>query len=323
MGREARISLPMEYRDLMGAFEEKECDRLPPHRRNDCAIQLKSGEALPKAKLYSMSPREMRELRDFLDKNLQRGFIRPTTSHMAAPVLFVKKKDGTLRLCTDYRGLNAISTSNAYPLPLIKDLLAQAGKGKIFTKLDIREAYYRVRIKEGHEHLTAFNTMLGQFEYRVMPFGLSGTGGVFMSVINEVLHDLLYKGVIVYLDDILIYANDKKEHVHLVREVLKRLKDNCLFAKLPKCEFHKEEIDFLGYRISSQGVRMDPGKVQAVVDWDPPRTRNQLQSFLGFANFYKAFILQFAKIVLPLTELLKTKGEGGKGDAPQRSVEMG
>ena len=142
---------------------------------------------------------------------------------MAAPVLFVKKKDGTLRLCTDYRGLNAVSTSNVYPLPLIKDLLAQVGKGKIFTKLDIREAYYRVCIKQGHEHLTAFNTVLEQFEYLVMPFGLTGAGRVFMSVINEVLHDLLYKGVVVYLDDILLYSENKTEHVKLVREVLKRL----------------------------------------------------------------------------------------------------
>ena len=198
---------------------------------------------------------------------------------MAAPVLFVKKKDGTLRLCTDYRGLNAISTSNAYPLPLIKDLLAQVGKGKVFTKLDIREAYYRVRIKEGHEHLTAFNTVLGQFEYLVMPFGLSGAGGVFMSVINEVLHDLLYKGVVIYLDDILIYSKNMTEHVQLVREVLKRLQKNCLFTKIPKCEFHKESIDFLGYASLQRGWRWIPVWSGRCWIGNPPRLANSCRVF--------------------------------------------
>ncbi|XP_015279038.1 PREDICTED: RNA-directed DNA polymerase homolog, partial [Gekko japonicus] len=158
-----------------------------------------------------MGPAEKAELRKFLDKNLARGFIRPASSPFVAPVLFRKKKDGGLRLC----GLNAISTTNAYPLPLIKDLVAEATKGKIFSKLDLRDAYFRVRIKEGDEGKTAFNTPLGQFEYLVMPFCLQGAPGVFMNLINEVMHDLLFKGVIVYLDDVLIYSQDLPSHVKL------------------------------------------------------------------------------------------------------------
>ncbi|XP_077166890.1 uncharacterized protein LOC143823989 [Paroedura picta] len=258
-----------------------------------------------------MSPREMAELREFLDKNLARGFIRPATSSLAAPVLFVKKKDGSLRLCTDYRGLNAVSTCNAYPLPLIKDLLGHLGKARIFTKLDLREAYYRVRIKKGHEYLTAFNTPLGQFEYTVMPFGLAGAPGVFMNMINEIMHDLLYQGVLVYIDDILVYSENVESHADLVREVLNRLRKHQLFAKLSKCEFHRDAVEFLGFRVSQAGIEMDPGKVRDLLAWEPPRTRRQLQSFLGFANFYRTFIPNFAKVALPLTDLLKTK-QGGK-----------
>ncbi|XP_015271184.1 PREDICTED: RNA-directed DNA polymerase homolog, partial [Gekko japonicus] len=241
--------------------------------------------------------------RNFIDKNLARGFIRPASSPFAAPVLFRKKKDGGLRLCTDYRGLNAVSLSNAYPLPLIKDLVAEATKGKIFSKLDLRDAYFRVRIREGDESKTAFNTPLGQFEYLVMPFGLQGAPGVFMNLINEVLHEFLFKGVVLYLDDVLLYSQDLPSHIKLVRKVLKRLYEHHLFAKLSKCEFHKTCIDFLGYRISGGTVEMDPAKIQAVLDWEPPRTRKQLQMFLGFANFYRNFIQNFAQIALPLTDL--------------------
>ncbi|XP_015272232.1 PREDICTED: RNA-directed DNA polymerase homolog, partial [Gekko japonicus] len=184
-----------EYRDLAKVFGEDEANELPPHRSTDCAIELLPDCKLPKGKIYAMGPAEKVELRNFIDKNLARGFIRPASSPFAAPVLFRKKKDGGLRLCTDYRGLNAVSLSNAYPLPLIKDLVAEATKGKIFSKLDLRDAYFRVRIREGDESKTAFNTPLGQFEYLVMPFGLQGAPGVFMNLINEVLHEFLFKGV--------------------------------------------------------------------------------------------------------------------------------
>ncbi|XP_015278104.1 PREDICTED: RNA-directed DNA polymerase homolog [Gekko japonicus] len=204
------------------------------------------------------------------DKNLARGFIRPASSPFAAPVLFRKKKDGGLRLCMDYRGLNAVSATNAYPMPLIKDLLAKAARGKIFSKLDLRDAYFRVHIKEGDEVKTAFNTPLGQFEYLVMPFGLQGAPGVFMNLINEVLHKHLFKGVLVYLDDILIYSPDLTSHAKLVREVLSTLHKHKLFAKLSKCEFHKTHIDFLGYRISGTGLELDPGKPSEERQWVLP-----------------------------------------------------
>lgn len=307
---EGEEKIPREYWDLREVFSEEASSALPPHRSTDCAIEILPGVKLPKPKIYPMSPRELEEMRKFVDKNLQRGFIEPARPRVAAPVMFREKKDGSFRLVVDYRNLNAICVENVYPLPLMKDMLTHLGKGKIFTKLDLREAYYRVRIKEGDEWKTAFNCSLGCFQFRVLPFGLQGAPAVFMQLINQVLHDHLYKGVLVYLDDILIYSECLNDHVKLVRTVLKKLRAAELYAKLSKCEFHQTRIDYLGYRISPEGIEMDPGKVQAVLEWAAPKTRKQLQSFLGFANFYRQFIPSFASIALPLTNLLKTKKDG-------------
>ncbi|XP_039215403.1 uncharacterized protein LOC120315311 [Crotalus tigris] len=305
--RKGELPYPEEYRDLAAVFSEEDCNQLPPHRSTDCAIELLPGVKLPKPRMYAMTPTEVQELRRYIDQNLARGFIQPARSRIAAPVLFKEKKDGSLRLCVDFRGLNAVCVEHLYPLPLMKDLLAHLGTGRIFTKLDLREAYYRVRIKAGDEWKTAFNCPLGSFQFRVMPFGLQGAPAVFMQLINQVLHEHLYRGVLVYLDDILIYTTTKDEHINLVRQVLQKLLDAQLYVKLSKCEFHQERLDYLGYRISRHGVEMDPSKVQAVLDWQAPKTRRQLQSFLGFANFYRQFIPSFATVVQPLTELLRTK----------------
>lgn len=300
-------TFPPEYNDLKEVFSETECEVLPPHRPTDCAIELVPGVKLPKPRMYSMTPAEMQEMRKYIDKNLARGFIKPSRSRIAAPVLFREKKDGSLRLCVDFRGLNGVCVEHLYPLPLMKDMLATLAKGKYFTRLDLREAYYRVRIRQGDEWKTTFNCPLGSYQFQVMPFGLQGAPAVFMQLINEVLHEHLYRGVLVYLDDILIYTATMEEHVRLVRQVLKKLLEAKLYVKLSKCDFHQTTLDYLGYRISSSGVEMDPNKVKAVLEWQAPKTRKQVQSFLGFANFYRQFIPSFARVALPITDLLKTK----------------
>ncbi|XP_039178262.1 uncharacterized protein LOC120298525 [Crotalus tigris] len=316
--RGGEVSYPEEYRDLAMVFSEEECNHLPPHRPTDCAIELLPGVKLPKPRMYAMTLPELQELRRYIDHNLARGFIQPARSRIAAPVLFKEKKDGSLRLCVDFRGLNAVCVEHVYPLPLMKDLLAHLGTGRIYTKLDLREAYYRVRIRAGDEWKTAFNCPLGSFQFRVMPFGLRGAPAVFMQLINQVLHEHLYRGVLVYLDDILIYTATREEHVSLVRQVLRKLLEAQLYVKLSKCEFHRERLDYLGYRISGAGVEMDPSKVQAVQEWQAPQTRRQLQSFLGFANFYRQFIPSFAAVVHPLTELLRTKHLTARARPSQR-----
>lgn len=199
-----------------------------------------------------MSRDEKEELRKYLDKNLARSFISPTTSPHAAPVMFVQKKDGGLRLCADYRDLNAVSMTNAYPIPLIKDLLQEVSTGKIFTKLDLWEAYHRVRIRKGDKSKMAFCCNFGQFCYNVMPFGLSGAPGIFINLINDALKDFLHKGAVAYIDDVLLYSDSLEEHVALVRDVLTKFAEHSLFVKLSKCEFHHEELTFLGYRVSTK-----------------------------------------------------------------------
>uniref|UniRef100_A0A670KLJ4 Gypsy retrotransposon integrase-like protein 1 n=1 Tax=Podarcis muralis TaxID=64176 RepID=A0A670KLJ4_PODMU len=285
---EAAPTLPAVYQDYQDVFEERGADQLPP-------------------RLYSLTEPEREALQDFLRKNLERGFIRPSTSPTAAPVLFVKKKCGELRPCHDYRALNKITVPDRYPLPLISELLERVQGAQVFTKLDLRGAYNLIRIRAGDEWKTAFGTRYGQFEYLVMPFGLCNAPAVFQRYINHVFQDLLDKYVVVYLDDILIYSRDPARHEGHVRTVLQRLREHRLYAKLSKCEFHQRTVDFLGHRLSPDGVQMDPGKVTAVREWAAPRNRKDLQRFLGFANYYRTFIADYAHRTTPLTRLLRPK----------------
>ncbi len=231
---------------------------------------------------------------------------------LSAGFFFVKKKDGGLCPCINYRGLNDISVKFRYPLPLVPASLEQLRKAKYFTKLDLRSAYSLIRIREGDEWKTAFSTTSGYYEYLVMPFGLSNSPSVFQAFINEVFRDMLNRWVIVYIDDVLIYSDSYEDHVQHVRVVLQRLIANQLYAKTEKCEFHQSTVSFLGYVISSGGVAMDERKVRAVVNWPRPLSVKELQRFLGFANFYRRFIRNFSTVAAPLTSMSK------KG--PQRLV---
>uniref|UniRef100_A0A803TG69 ribonuclease H n=1 Tax=Anolis carolinensis TaxID=28377 RepID=A0A803TG69_ANOCA len=212
--------LPPEYRDFVDVFNQKEASKLPPKRDLEVGIEITPGASLPKPKVYPMSVQEKEELRKYIDKNLARGFIKPSNSPLGAPVLFRRKKDNSLRLCIDYRNLNAITKDNRYPMPLVKDLITVLKKGTIFTKLDLIEAYHKLRVKPGDTWKTAFSCAYGLFEYLVLPFGLKNGGSCFMQLINEILRPLLYRGVFVFLDDILIVSETKKQHIKLVREVL-------------------------------------------------------------------------------------------------------
>ncbi|KAI2665690.1 Transposon Tf2-9 polyprotein [Labeo rohita] len=176
-----------------------------------------------------------------------------------------------------------------------------------FTKLDLCNAYHLVHIREGDEWKTAFNTPRGHFEYLVLPFGLSNAPAVFQALVNDVLRDMLDQFIYVYLDDILIFSHSLQEHVQHVRRLLQRLLENGLYVKAEKCVFHTQSVPFLGYIVSAEGVRMDPDKVKAVVDWPIPDSRKALQRFLGFANFYRHFIRNFSQLASPLTALTSTK----------------
>ncbi|KAJ1036859.1 hypothetical protein NDA10_005515 [Ustilago hordei] len=297
--------IPKPYQHLRDVFDEVEADKLPHHTEHDLHLELIEGGKPPQGPLYLKGPKEMSELRRYLDENLEKGFIRPSKSPARSPVLFVPKKDGGLRLCVDYRGLNEITVKNRAPLPLIEEQLFLLRKARIYTKLDLRAAYNLIRIAKGDEWKTAFGTQLGLYEYLVMPFGLANAPAHFQSFINDIFRDIIGVYVVVYLDDFLIFSDTEEAHVKHVTEVLTRLRSNRLFAKLSKCEFHTKTVEFLGYIIKPTGIEMDPEKVRTVKEWPMPESIHDIQRFLGFANFYRRFIAHFARIARPLTALVK------------------
>ncbi|KAK3507066.1 hypothetical protein QTP70_003876 [Hemibagrus guttatus] len=282
---ETLVSLGFE-RILTSGCDSSALEGLPVIKRLveqvwDCAIDLLPSASPPKGWIYPLSLPESKAMEEYIESSLAAGHIRPSTSPAAAGFFFVGKKDGGLRPCIDYRGLNAVTVWYPYPLPLVPAALEQLRGAQVFTKLDRRSVYNLVRIREGDEWKTAFHTTHGHYEYCVMPFAPA----VFQALINEVFRDLLGRGVIAYIDDILVYSASMKEHVIQVREVLTRLQQHHLYVKLEKCEFHRSVVTFLGYVILHQGVEMDTVKVQAVTEWPEPPTVRELQRFLGFANF--------------------------------------
>ena len=314
------VTIPAEYLDYTDVFSPDSAAELPEHTGiNDHPIDLIDDKQPPYGPIYSLGPVELETLKTYIETNLANGFIRPSQSPAGALILFIKKKDGSLRLCVDYRGLNNLTIKNWYPLPLIGESLDRLGRAKRFTQLDLTNAYHRMRIREGDEWKTAFQTRYGHFEYQVMPFGLSNAPATFQGYINKILAEKLNVFVIVYLDDILIYTKDTGQaHVKAVCWVLENLRKHDLFAHLKKCRFHQDEVRFLGYVVSTQGVRMEDERIEAVKSWPEPKSVRDIQVFIGFANFYRRFIQGFSKIAAPLTSMLKTSSAANT--QPQKSM---
>ena len=301
---ELRLQVPSHYHQYISVFSAAKASTLSPHRGCDHTIDLigpppKPGPILP------MSTGELQEVRSYLDEMLEKGFIRPSSSSTGAGILFVPKSDGTNRLCVDYRRLNAVTRKDRYPLPPIDTLLQQLQSAQYYSKIDLRSAYHQIRIAEGHEWKTAFRTRYGSFEYLVMPFGLSNAPSSFQRFVNTIFHDMVDRCVVVYLDDILVYSTSHDEHVRHVQEVLARLHSNSLHANATKCVFHQQEVEYLGYIVQPNGLSMNPEKVASVLAWPTPTNVKGVQSFLGFANFYRRFIRGYSIIATPLTALTK------------------
>ena len=260
-------------------------------------------------------------MKEYLDENLRKGFISPSTAPYASPVLFVVKLNSSLRFCVDYRKLNAVTRWNRYPIPLIDETLARVTGCKYLTKLDIIAAFNKLRMHPDSEDYTTFVTSMGAYKYHVLPFGLTNGPANYQHYMNDVLFDCLNKFCQAYLDDILIYSRTKREHVRHVREVLTRLRKAGLQVDIEKCEFHVQETAFLGVLLSIDGLRMNPEKVQVVVDWPKPNNLKQVQGFVGFCNFYRRFIKDFSKIVRPLTQLTQKDTPFQWNDACQQAFE--
>ena len=305
--RQWQTLVPEYLHEYGNVFSKKQSERMPVRKPYDHGIDFEEGASLPRpAKLYPMSPKERNSLDEWIDEESRKGYIRKSKSPLAAPVFFVKKSDGSLRLVVDYRKLNDITIKNRYPIPRIADLVDSLSQASIFTKIDLRWGYNNVRIRKGDEWKTAFITHRGLYEANVMYFGFSNAPATFQAMMNDILGDLIRDGhVIVYLDDILIFTNNIREHRKITQEVLKRLRDNDLFAKPEKCFFEKSSIEYLGMIISKGHIEMDPKKVSGVTEWPRPTKVKQVQAFLGFANFYRRFIKDFAKHAKPLTSLTK------------------
>ncbi|MBW0574821.1 hypothetical protein O181_114536 [Austropuccinia psidii MF-1] len=306
--------VPPAYHQYLDVFSKVKAEKLPPHCACDHHIELE-GLLPPIGVIYTLSNQESETLQAYISENVEKDFIRTTSSSTGAPVLFVNKKDGGLCLCVDYRKLNAVTEKNRYPVPPMNQLLKILNGSTIFSKVDLHGANNLLRIREGDEHLTSFRTKYGSYEYFVMPFGLTNAPATFQNLVNDIFKFFLDVFVVVYLDDIMVFSSSEEEHVKHVTSILQQLRENSLFAKASKCVFHASSVEYLGYVVSSEGLKMDSSEVQQILNWPQPRNIKALQSFLGFANLIvvsqkitlkKSLLsLPFSKKTLPLSSMRK------------------
>jgi len=297
-------TLPKPYWQYKELFEEKKAIMLAPRRTFDHAINLKEGAEPPWGPIDPMSAHQLNELDKYLKKMMGEGTIADSESPYGAPILVVPKPDGSLRLCLDYRNLNKLTILNKYPLPLMDELRDRVAGAKVFTKGDLKDGYYLIRMRKGDELKTAFRTCYRQYEYKLMPFGLANAPATFQTMMNKILRVFLDHGVVVYLDDILIYSENMDDHIKLVQKVLDRLEQHDLAVTLKKSVFLQDEVEFLGYIVKTSGVTMSDRKVKGCQNWAHARSVKKVQIFIGFANFYRPFIKDSSKLCKPITETL-------------------
>ncbi|XP_059307043.1 uncharacterized protein LOC132058603 [Lycium ferocissimum] len=294
---------------------------IPPDRVIDFGIDVIPDTQPISIPPYRMAPAELRELKDQLKDLLDKGFIRPSSSPWGAPVLFVRKKDGSLRMCVDYRQLNRVTIKNKYPLPRIDDLFDQLQGAKFFSKIDLRSGYHQLKIKEEDIPKTAFRTRYGHFEFLVMSFGLTNAPAAFMDLMNRVFKPYLDRFIIVFIDDILVYSKNREDHANHLRITLTTLEENELYAKFSKCEFWLDSVAFLGHVVTGDGIKVDPQKIAAVKDWPRPTSATEIRSFLGLANYYRKFVEGFSSIASPLTKLTQKTAKFQWSEACERSFQ--
>lgn len=315
-------SMESDLNELMTKYEAvfREPDCLPPKRKYDHVINTGDAEPISQS-AYRMSPLELDALKQEIDKLLMLGFIRPSRSPWASPVLFVRKKDGSLRLCVDYRALNRVTRKHDYPIPRIEELMDRLAGAEVFSRMDLASGYHQLRVSEEDIEKTAFKSRYGQFEYTVMPFGLTNAPASFQKLMNELFFEYLDNFVIIYLDDILVYSSTKEEHKKHLEIVMEILKKNNLKLKKKKCEFFAEKIEFLGFVVSSKGIHVEDKKIHAISSLLAPNDVESLRTFLGLVGFYRKFVAGFAQIASPLTDLLKKGAEFKWGPTHQTAFE--
>ncbi|GJX87618.1 putative reverse transcriptase domain-containing protein [Tanacetum coccineum] len=299
------IYIPINGETLMIRVMEKKSDE---KRLEDIPVVRESPKVFPEdlpgfLPFAKLAPSEMQELSNQLQELAVRGFIRQSTSPWGAPVLFVKKKDGSFRMCIDYRELNKLTVNNRYPLPMIDDLFDQLQGSSVYSKIDLRSGYHQLRVRDEDIPKTVFRTRYRHYEFQVMPFGLTNAPAIFIDLMNRVCKPYLDKFVIVFIDDIIIYSRNKEEHLNYLRIILELLRKEKLYAKFSKCDFWIHIVQFFRHLIDSQGLHVDPAKIEAVKNWTSPTTPTEIRQFLGLAGYYRRFIKDFSKISKSLTGL--------------------
>jgi hypothetical protein len=232
---------------------------------------------------YRMSTLDLVELKLQLKEMWDKGYIQPSVSPWGAPTLFFKKKDGTLRLCIDYRQLNKMTIKNKYPLPMIDDLFDQLRGATIFSNIDLRSGYHKVLIKDEYIHKTTFRTRYGHYEFVVVSFGLTNAPATFMCLMNNIFKNFLYRFMLVFIDDILIYSKNREEHEEHLKLVLQVLREHHLYAKLSKCDFFQKQVHYSSHVIFEEGVTVDPDKIKSIMDWPTPKDVSDIMPFMGLA----------------------------------------
>ena len=301
-----KVTLPPKYSSFASVFSKEATDHVPSSRPYDHEINFDDSFTPKIGKVYPLSPDERKATEDFLDENLAAGKIRPSNSPQASPFFFVKKKDGGLRPCQDYRYVNEHTIRNAYPLPLISDLVDKLRDAKVFTKFDVRWGYNNVRIKDGHQWKVAFITHKGLFEPTVMFFGLTNSPATFQRFMNDSFRDMIAEGwLVIYMDDLLVFSPDTALHEEPTKRVLQRMAELDLHLKLEKCKFVTDEVEYLGMIVKPGQLAMDPVKLDGIASWPTPTKVKDVRSFLGFANFYRRFIPDYSNVSRPLLDLTK------------------
>jgi hypothetical protein len=267
-----QVPMVCEYPDV---FPE-DLPGMPPDWDIEFIIELVPGIAPIAQRPYRMNPLEQEELKKQLADMLSKGLIHPSASSWGSPILFVDKRDGTIRLCADYRRLNEVTIKNKYPLPKIEDLFDQLNGAKVFSKIDLRMGYHQLKVRESNIPKTAFTTRYGLFEYAIMSFGLTNAPAYFMNLMNKVFMKFLDKFVVVFIDDILVYSKTKDEHAEHLRLVLGTLREHQLYAMFSKCEFWLKEVGFLGHVISAGGESIDPSKIKSIMERKAPTNTTEV-----------------------------------------------
>ncbi|XP_010546480.1 PREDICTED: uncharacterized protein LOC104818561 [Tarenaya hassleriana] len=338
--RQDRMVLLMVFKDLMSisavaphsspvitqlleqfsdVFPKEIPSGLPPIRGIEHQIDLVPGAPLPNRPAYRMNPEETKELGKQIQELMSKGYIRESLSPCAVPVLLVPKKDGTWRMCVDCRAINNITVKYRHPIPRLDDMLDELSGATIFSKIDLKSGYHQVRMREGDEWKTAFKTKQGLYEWLVMPFGLTNAPSTFMRLMNHILRAFIGTFVVVYFDDILVFSRSEEEHATHLEQVLCTLRKESLYANLKKCSFCTDEIVFLGFVVSSKGLRVDEEKIKAIKEWPTPTTIGHVRSFHGLASFYRRFVKDFSSIAAPLTAVIKKDVPFEWGEAQEKA----